>query len=692
MEFFNDMLHLFLDPKLIFLNQSFPDKKSALQYFCQKLAEEKLVSDPEKALALFWEREMQSSTGVGDQIAMPHIRDDVALKDVIFVAKVADLDWEAVDQKPVKYIFGISMTKTGGADSYLAAIAQLSSLLINQQFVAEFENANSANAIIDVFKKYQSTISASQDDVAQYDYLAVTACPTGIAHTYMAAEMLKKAAKEMGIKLKVETQGTQGIENGISTADLQNAKGLILALDRAVDTARFANMNNVIETTTKEAIANPNQLIKKIVAQKGKRLTAVVNSSSTSFETTNPYTFEGFLKKSYRSILTGVSYMLPFVIFGGIMIALAFLIDLIGISSQLGLDALKKSEIGQNFGSYYSTAAWFKTIGGKAFDLLVPILSAYITFAIVGKVGLLPGFIVGFMASGLAGQLLPFINLNNLKDVNSGFFGAIGGAFLTAAIIICIYKYIGPKVSKNLRGIFNILVVPLFGTLVIVVLFWFLNIPLQYLNELFAKFLGLFKQGSSYATYLLWLLGLIIGLMMASDLGGPINKAAYVFGTVSLSENLQASSPQPSVPMALAIVAGMIPPLGIALSTVVSKKYWSVEERQSAKSNWILGLSFISEGAIPFTAARPKVLVPANLIGASVGGLVAGALGLASWAPHGGIFILPLFNSIYFNNIAVSLGMGILFFVFALVAGTVAQAASLHFLLKYDASKRLRNQ
>ncbi|UVD81533.1 fructose-specific PTS transporter subunit EIIC [Mycoplasma iguanae] len=679
----------FLTEDLIFVNEKFASREEALKFFATKLQDYGYASDALKALKLFKQRETEASTGIGNKIAMPHIRDEVMLQDKIFFAKVQPLEWEALDNQKVEYIFGIAMTAQGGENSHLEVISLLSKMLIDANFANKLAAIKTKEEFLSLVKSWQPQTEKDSESFSNnqaYDIVAVTACPTGIAHTFMAAERLIKAAQEAGLKIKVETQGTEGSKNVLTDQDIQNAKGVILAIDRAVDTTRFAEHENVLETSTRKAIHEPLNLFKKIENGEGIKLKNVNKGDSTSDEV--QLSFNGFGKKAYRSIMTGVSYMLPFVIFGGILIALAFLIDLIHVSATSSLEAIDSS-----FGTMTVTSNFFMKFGGIAFGLMVPVLAAYITWAIVGKLGLLPGFLVGMIAVQNYNKEWSFIaqslNLSSLgTDVSSGFFGAIFGAFFAAAMLIVIIKVFN-KLGKNWQGISNILLIPLFGTAIIVITFFFLNIPFQYLNYGFTKLLNLIGVKPEIA----FILGLIIGMMMGFDLGGPINKAAYVFGTISLTATLASSdAAKGSVAMAAAIVAGMVPPLAIAVSTLVSKKFWTDEEKKAAQTNWILGLSFISEGAIPFTAARPKVMVISNVVGGGVAGLVSAALGVGSLAPHGGIFIIPLFRSGLFTNPVTQIWTGILFMLLALVLGVIAQVITMHFLFKSEKKGTLQNK
>lgn len=506
-----------------------------------------------------------------------------------------------------------------------------------------------------------------------YDIVAVTACPTGVAHTFLAKDSLEKKAKEMGVSIKVETQGTEGSRNTLTDDEIKNAKGVILALDRSIDTSKFAGKENVVEISTRAAIKNPELEIKKVLNNEGKTFKGSSANNAKKFEeNTDLISFNNFGKRIYQSLMNGVGHMLPFVIFGGILIAIAFMID-----SFTGIPAGHENELG----SYYPTSLWFKQLGDIAFGLMVPILSAYMAFGLVGKGGLLPGFVTGMMATGVMIQkelpdgtkvpwLMDFLDADKLKMLSngSGFFGAIGGALLTAVIFILLTKYIFNKMPKSMNAINNILFMPLFGTFIIASLFFVINIPLQFVNLGFGMFLDLFSnQPELYP-----ILGIIMGLMMCADLGGPINKAAYVFGTITLAN----AGPLGSVPMAIAMGAGMVPPLAIALSGTIDKKIWTEEQRKQSYVNYVMGISFISEGAIPYTAEQPKKMVISNLIGGAITGIMIAALQIGSLAPHGGIFVSPLLRCQLdiANTESLQIGLGVTFFLVSVLTGAIIEA------------------
>ncbi|MGZ9800749.1 PTS fructose transporter subunit IIABC [Mycoplasma sp. AC1221] len=664
---------LFEQKDTIFFDQSFANKDAALEFLSNELYQKGYVSDKDKALALFKERENQASTGIGDHIAMPHIGDDIVLKNTLVFIRTSDLNWDSIDNQNIKYIFGIVLSKNDRSSEHMQIMANLSSLLIKADFINKLEQIKTADEFLNLIDSFENiqTDSKSSDDI--YDIVAVTACPTGIAHTFMAKEKLYEQAKQMNVKIKIETQGADGIDNKLTDDDIKNAKGVILAVDREIEKSRFANSDNVIEISTQKAIHKPEQQIKKILDKQGNKLQGI---NAPSNQTEAAMTFDGFAKKMYRSLMSGISHMLPFIIFGGIMLAIAFIIDLI-IGSSNGTDVNSK-EFLSSFGFNAPVSNIIFQIGKIGLGLAVPILTAYITFSIVGRQGLLPGFVVGAIASGQLAKTYGFLgesikaagaDADKVLETGSGFIGGILGAFFAAAMVIVFAKYVFGKLPESMKGIKNILFMPLISTFAISIIFWGVNIVLIYINLGLYLFLKLFES----KPYLAWLLGIIIGAMMAVDLGGPINKAAYIFGVLSISGGTS------SIPMAAAMAAGMVPPLGISVSMFLTKKLWSKEDRDAGKwSSILFGLSFISEGAIPYTAKNPKIMIPANIVGGVVAGLITAALGVNIIAPHGGIFVIFLARSSLFgNNIGLSIGLGIVFFLLALIAGSFASAGTI---------------
>lgn len=669
----------FFSKETSFFNKTYKTKKEALEDFVKILYAKKYVSNSKKTLELALKRESEFSTGIGNKIAIPHIRDDVVIKPTILFAKTSPCKWVSVDNQNVEFIFFICMNQKEGENSHMEIIGNLSRCFMNEDFIKEIGKVKTFANLSDILVKFNTNPDSIESKIIEknnhYDIVAVTACPTGIAHTFMAAQKLEDAAKKMNLKIKVETQGTEGSRNTLSMDEIINAKGIILAIDKTIDLSRFSGIDNVLEISTNAVIKNVEAQINKSLNKEGSNIKGTINSSK--FDSNDDLiSFHKFGKRLYKSLMTGVSYMLPFVVFGGILIALAFLIDIKHADNNL---------LNQNLGSIEPAAKWFKSLGDIAFGLMVPILSAYIAYAIVGKFGLLPGFITGMISNGaFLFQLNPqtgAINWLGKPDANSGFFGAILGAFLSAAIVIVFVKYIFGKLPKSLNGIKNILFIPLISTLVIAGIFWILNIPLIYFNYGFTQLLDLINKANLGV-----LLGLIIGLMMTSDLGGPINKAAYVFAITSL----QTSSGNGTIAMASAMAAGMVPPLGIAISCTLFKKLWTKDERVAGYTNYIMGLSFISEGAIPFTAEKPKVLIPANLIGGALTGMLTAAFGITLNAPHGGIFVFALvksnINAAWSTSVATGAGIGL--YLLSIILGAFASAFIIFILSKIFSNKK----
>ncbi|MGL4647322.1 MAG: PTS fructose transporter subunit IIABC [Mycoplasmoidaceae bacterium] len=675
---------------LVIIDSKSKDKNSVIRHLAKILEKKGYGKNAEKIFDEAIKREKEFSTGIGDQIAIPHIRNNVMKAPVIVFSRVNNIPWDAVDHQKVKYVFFICMNEKDGQSDHLNVIASLSRLFLNHKFLNGLKNIKDYDDLILLIEKCdeikeKEILSGDQT----YDLVAVTACPTGVAHTFLAAEKLEKIAKEMNLKIKVETQGTEGARNVLTANEIKNAKGVILALDRAIDQSRFIGKNNVLDISTRAVIKDAQKEINKILNHEGKTIKGLTKiNGQTEFSTNaNLISFDNWWKRTYQAIMNGVSHMLPFVIFGGIMIAIAFMIDSFGVK-------ITEDNSG-NLGSILLPSRWFKGVGDLAFGLFVPILAAYMAFAMVGKGGLLPGFICGLISTGkFTNNGIPWL-MPSAADLGvdpaqlasgSGFFGAIGGALISASLFILITKYILDYLPKSLNAIKNILIMPLFGTLIIVVVFFFLNIPLQFINLGFGMFLNIFEKTPE----LYPLLGLIMGLMMCSDLGGPINKAAYVFGTITLA----SSGINGSIPMAIAMGSGMVPPLAIALSCTFNKNLWTNDQRKQGYTNYVMGLSFISEGAIPFTAEQPRKMIIANLIGGAVSGIAIGALQVGLLAPHGGIFAAPLLRCQLFDDAGMSLGLGITLFFTAVLLGAFVQMLAIWTITrftKFGKNKELEN-
>lgn len=509
------------------------------------------------------------------------------------------------------------------------------------------------------------------------EVIAITACPTGIAHTYMAKEKIVEAAKELKMTSKVETQGRSGNDDVLTAEDIANAKVIILANDKALTGLDRFNGKEVIQVGTKEAILDSKKLINDYLNKTGKLTT--INQTSKEGEAID-FSFDNF-KHVTRNLLGGVSRMLPFVVAGGIILGIGFLID--------------SGNSGDNFGVTRGAAAWFSGLGKVIFSMMIPILGAYVCYSIVGPQGLLPGMVCGLVANAPEmlykaggtgwentwGRIFP----DSIASFNSGFFGAIIGAYLVAFVVYGLTKGL-KKSPKALRGVRDIVFIPVVTALAAGVIMFGINIPLGYLN--YGLGLGL-KYLAKYN--LSALAGLIIGVMMAVDMGGPINKAAYVFGTLTLDTSQHTfdsirSSNGGTTFMAAAMVAGMVPPLALALSTRIFKKYWSPKDIDGGNTNWFLAACFITEGAIPYAAEDPKRVIPSVVVGGGVTGAILAGFGVTLSAPHGGVFVFPLLNiqdngSNWFKmpTQGGSIGVAIAITIIALAAGSLISAAILGF-------------
>lgn len=570
-------------------------------------------------------REAQTSTGLGDGIAMPHSK-NAAVKEatVLFAKSASGVDYEALDGQPTDLFFMIA-APDGANDTHLAALAELSKYLLKEGFADQLRQAKTPDDIIATF----DSNSISQETVAPQtvqstskgsDYIvAVTACTTGIAHTYMAEEALKKKAAEMGVGIKVETNGASGVGNKLTSSDIARAKGVIIAADKAVEMDRFDG-KPLVSRPVADGIKKSEDLINIILDNKAQTYHAKNQNDKQSGESDGK---SGLGSAFYKHLMGGVSQMLPFVIGGGIMIAIAFLFD-----NMLGVPKDQLS----NLGSYHEIAALFKNIGGAAFAFMLPVLAGYIAYSIAEKPGLVAGFVAGSIASsGLAFGKVPFAEGGKatlaLAGVPSGFLGALVGGFLAGGVILLLRKLLS-GLPKSLEGIKSILLYPLLGVLITGFLMLLVNIPMAALMAA----LNTFLQGLSGSSAVL--MGLLVGGMMAVDMGGPVNKAAYVFGTGTLAATVANGG---SVVMAAVMAGGMVPPLAVFVATLLFKDKFNNEERQSGLTNIVMGLSFITEGAIPFGAADPARAIPSFIVGSALTGALVGLAGIKLMAPHGGI-------------------------------------------------------
>ena len=631
------------------------DKEGVINEMIQSLVDNGVVTDFETFKAGIMNREAQTSTGLGDGIAMPHSKNE-AVKEatVLFAKSNKGVDYASLDGQPTDLFFMIAAPE-GANDTHLAALAELSKYLMKPGFADKLRQASTPDQVIAAFDAEEQEAAAEEakkaetvKEAASSDkplIVAVTACTTGIAHTYMAEEALIKKGEEMGVTVRVETNGASGVGNRLTAEEIAKAEGVIIAADKAVETARFDG-KKLISKPVAAGIRQTEELIQTILD--GKADVFHAENAAQASASQEKLSLGGAF---YKHLMSGVSQMLPFVIGGGILIALAFLIDqILGVPTDL--ESLKQ------LGSYNQPAAYFMTAGKAAFGFMLPILAGFIGFSIAEKPGLVAGFVAGAIAD--SGAALGNVAYGATKATipaaqSSGFLGALVGGFLAGGVILVLRKVLA-GLPRTLDGIRSILLLPLLGVGFTAAIMFVLNIPMSAINTGMNTFLT--NLGGSSAV----LLGLLVGGMMAVDMGGPVNKAAYVFGTGTLTAS--ALSGGGSTVMAAVMAAGMVPPLAVFVATVLFKDKFTQEERDSGLTNIIMGLSFITEGAIPFGAADPARAIPSFIAGSALTGALVGLAGLKLMAPHGGIFVIALTSNPLLYILFVLIGAvvsGILF-------------------------------
>ena len=605
------------------------EKTAAIEEMIHSLVNHGYVTDFETFKEGILAREALTSTGLGDGIAMPHSKNS-AVKEatVLFAKSNKGVDYESLDGQPTDLFFMIAAPE-GANDTHLAALAELSQYLMKDGFADKLRQVTSADQVIELFnqasEKAEEPVQVPANESGDF-IVAVTACTTGIAHTYMAQEALQKVAAEMGVGIKVETNGASGVGNKLTAEDIKNAKAVIIAADKAVEMDRFDG-KPLINRPVADGIRKTEELINLALSGKAEIYKAT-NASGVAESSNEKLSLGGAF---YKHLMSGVSQMLPFVIGGGIMIAIAFLLDQI-----LGVPKDQLS----NLGSYHEIAAQFKSIGGAAFGFMLPVLAGYIAYSIAEKPGLVSGFVAGAIASsGAAFGGVAYAaggeKTLSLVGVSSGFLGALVGGFLAGGVILVLRKLLA-GLPRSLEGIRSILLLPLLGVLVTGFLMLAVNIPMSAINTALNDFLASLSGSSAV------LLGLLVGGMMAVDMGGPVNKAAYVFGTSTLASTVSTGG---SPVMAAVMAAGMVPPLAVFVATLFFKNKFTEEERNSGITNIVMGLSFITEGAIPFGAADPARAIPSFIVGSALTGALVGLSGIKLMAPHGGIFVIGLTNN-----------------------------------------------
>ncbi len=610
------------------LNGTPAGKTEALNQCIDLMAKSGKIADVEKYRKGVFAREEEGTTGIGMGIAIPHCKSDAVTKAGLAAMVVKDgVDFESLDGTPAKIIFLIAAPNTED-NVHLQVLSKLSVMLMDEQFTNSLINAGSVDEFLNIIdsaekakdekeaaKEAKEPVEVKKDDVF---IVAVTACPTGIAHTYMAAEAIEKKAKELGYQVKVETRGSAGAKNVLTDDEIAKATGVIVACDTNVPTDRFDG-KKVIECQVSDGINKTEELVKRIAAGDAPVFKASGKKEASHSSVGGK---ESIGHQIYKHLMNGVSHMLPFVVGGGILIAIAFLID--GFSVDLNsLPADQRA----NFGTITQGAALFKGIGGTAFGFMLPILAGFIAMSIADRPGLAVGFVGGSIAA----------------NGTSGFLGALVAGFV-AGYIVNLLKKIFSKLPESLDGVKPVLLYPLLGIFLVGIIMQFVvEPPIGALNIAINNGLNGLNGASAVV------LGVLLGGMMAIDMGGPVNKAAYVFGTASIAAGNYNI-------MAAVMIGGMVPPIAIALATIFFKNKFTAEERKAGPTNFIMGLSFITEGAIPFAASDPLHVLPACAVGSAVAGGLSMAFGCTLMAPHGGIFVVPTIGNPLMYLVALVIG------------------------------------
>lgn len=612
------------------LNGTPAGKTEALNQCIDLMAKSGKIADVEKYRKGVFAREEEGTTGIGMGIAIPHCKSDAVTKAGLAAMVVKDgVDFESLDGTPAKIIFLIAAPNTED-NVHLQVLSKLSVMLMDEQFTNSLINAGSVDEFLNIIDsaekakdekeaakeaKAKEPVEVKKDDVF---IVAVTACPTGIAHTYMAAEAIEKKAKELGYQVKVETRGSGGAKNVLTDDEIAKAAGVIVACDTNVPTDRFDG-KKVIECQVSDGINKAEELIKRIAAGDAPVFKASGKKEASHSSVGGK---ESVGHQIYKHLMNGVSHMLPFVVGGGILIAIAFLID--GFSVDLNsLPADQRA----NFGTITQAAAMFKGIGGTAFGFMLPILAGFIAMSIAERPGLAVGFVGGSIAA----------------NGTSGFLGALVAGFV-AGYIVLLLKKVFSKLPESLDGMKPVLLYPLLGIFLVGVIMQFVvEPPIGALNTAINNGLNGLNGASAVV------LGVLLGGMMSVDMGGPVNKAAYVFGTASIAAGNYNI-------MAAVMIGGMVPPIAIALATIFFKNKFTADERKAGPTNFIMGLSFITEGAIPFAASDPLHVLPACVVGSAVAGGLSMAFGCTLMAPHGGIFVVPTIGNPLMYLVALVIG------------------------------------
>lgn len=583
-------------------------KNEVIDEMIASLEKHHVINNADQFKEAILKREEQATTGLGNGIAMPHAKTAAVNEATVLFAKSnKGVDYESLDGEPT-YLFFMIAVPDGAYDTHLQALAALSRSLLDEKFIEGLKSAKTPDEVVNIFQKREEESEEKeanvQADTSEKPFIvAVTACPTGIAHTYMAEEALKKKAAEMNVDIRVETNGSEGVKNRLTDDEIRRAKGVIVAADKKVEMARF-NGKPLLERPVSEGINKPEELISKVI--KGDAPTFHAENDDRQKEEPSNTSVWG---KIYKDLMNGVSHMLPFVVGGGILMAISFLFE-----STLGDDSV--------------TFKFLNTIGGNAFNFLIPILAGYIAMSIGDRPGLMPGMVGGLMA----------------VNSNAGFLGGLAAGFLAGYIVVFLKKLFR-GMPRSLEGLKPILLYPILSLFIVGTLMYFIIGPIfSSINTAVVDFLS--NMGTANAV----LLGALLGGMMSIDMGGPFNKAAYTFSIGVFTDTGDGSF------MAAVMAGGMIPPLAIALATTFFKNKFTDEERRSGLSNYLLGISFITEGAIPFAASDPLRIIGSSIVGSAIAGGLTQLWNTAIPAPHGGIFVIALAERPFMFLIALLIG------------------------------------
>lgn len=677
-----------LSVNAIDVNAKASSKNEALKEAVALMVQTGVIKDEKAYFEAVLEREKESTTGVGQEVAIPHAKGDFVSKPSLVAMVFKDgVEYDSLDGLPVKVLFLIAAPKSEGQDNAeLEVLSRLSKLLMDPTTIEELKNSADASSFLETISKVESERVEEEQEAQQEakkdsslpEIVAVTSCPNGIAHTYMAQEGLETAAKKAGVKIKVETDGSAGVGNPLTAEEIENAKGVIISADASVEMTRF-NGKPLISVSVSQGIKNADELVRVILSGEAPIYGTADRNTSKENKKVADLGKESFWHKMYKYLMGGVSHMIPFVIAGGILTAIAFLIDFAAGNS---------SNASGQFGSINPGAFWFKTLGGFSMGLMLPVLAGFIAYAIAGVPALVAGFVGGYISNtntfSIGYTIASATNNETMlgqMTATSGFLGAIVAGFLAGYFIILLKKWFA-WMPKSVEGMKSMLVFPLLGVLMIGVSMYLINTPLQYVSLGLNNLLKLMTENN-----LVVLVCVIVAAMMAVDMGGPINKAAYVFGTYALAEAAKLTPDDPLTGsyymiMAAVMIGGMVPPIAIAMAADLFPIKWSKKERMDSKVNYILGLSFITEGAIPYAASYPLPVIGSSVIGSAVAGLFSGLFGVRLMAPHGGVFVFPVVSSSIGAAPGTTSPIGILWYLIALLLGSVVGALCLGIFMK----------